>query len=178
MGDASPGPKTPLLRKVIVMRLLVLRFLCLFSLAVWVGGFTFYSAVVIPVLHESLGSLDTGYITQRVTDYLNAAGGVTLALWWLAAWFDRSAKPDLARHLRLWFLVATTIILLALVGLHDLMDQRLGSGSLRGFYPLHRIYVIASTAQWFVNLGLMLLVLVLWRNSSSVGDMGGPGTSH
>src|SRR5262249_9658396 len=159
---------TPMLRKVMVMPLLFFRFLCLFSITVWVGGFTFYSAVVIPVLHESLGSLETGYVTQRVTDYLNAAGGVTLALWWLAAWVDRSAKPDRARHLRLGFLVATTIILLALIGLHDLMDQQLGSGSLRGFYPLHRTYLIASTVQWFANLGLMLLVLVLRRNSSSV----------
>ena len=154
---------------------ILLRCLLLVALTVWVGGFTFYSAVVIPVLHESLGSLDTGFVTQRVTDHLNAAGGVTWALWWLAAWVDRSAKPDLARHLRLWFLVATTIILLALIGLHDLMDRRLGSGSLRGFYPLHRTYLIASTARWLANLGLMLLVLVFWRNSSSVGDMGAMG---
>jgi hypothetical protein len=53
------------------MRLMVLRFLCVFSLSIWVGGFTFYSAVVIPVLHETFGSLDTGYVTQRETHYLN-----------------------------------------------------------------------------------------------------------
>jgi hypothetical protein len=151
------------------MRLLVLRFLCLFSLSVWVGGFTFYSAVVIPVLHESLGSLDTGFITQRVTDFINAAGGVTVALWWLAARVDRSAKPALAGRTRLVLLAATTIILLVLIGLHDLMDERLEAGTLRGFYPLHRVYLIASTAQWFVNLGLMAVVLILWRNSRPGG---------
>lgn len=146
------------------MRLVVLRFLCLFSLSVWVGGFTFYSAVVIPVLHESLGSLETGYVTQRVTDYLNAAGAVAVALWWLAAWADRSAGPALARRVRLGSLAATTVLLLGLIGLHRVMDGRLESGSLRGFYPLHRVYLIVSTAQWFMNLGLMAVVLVPRRD--------------
>ncbi len=44
------------------------------------------------------------------------------------------------------------------------MDGRLESGSLRGFYPLHRIYLIASTAQWLANLGLLAVVLVPWRD--------------
>ena len=104
------------------MRVLALRFLCLSTLSVWVGGFTFYSAVVIPVLHESLGRVETGSITQEVTNSLNAAGGVTVALWWLAAWTERSARPVLARRIRLGLLAATTIILLVLVGLHRVMD--------------------------------------------------------
>ena len=148
------------------MRLLVLRFLCLLSLSVWVGGFTFYSAVVIPVLHESLGSLETGYVTQRVTDYLNAASGVAVALWWLAAWADRPDGPSFAGRARLGLLAATTLILAGLIALHRIMDGRLESGSLRGFYPLHRAYLVASTAQWLVNLGLMAVVLVLWRDQT------------
>jgi len=149
------------------MRLLVLRFLCLFSLSVWVGGFTFYSAVVIPVLHESLGSLDTGYVTQRVTDYINAAGVVAVVLWWLSAWVDRSAGPALVKWARLGFLAATTITLLGLIGLHRVMDSRLESGSLRGFYPLHRIYLVGSTVQWFANLGLMAVMPILWREGQA-----------
>lgn len=146
------------------MRLLVLRFLCLFSLSVWVGGFTFYSAVVIPVLHESLGSLETGYVTQQVTDYLNAVGGVAVALWWLAAFADRSAGSVSARRARLGLLAATTVLLLGQLGLHRVMDGRLESGGLRGFYPLHRVYLVASTAQWFTNLGLMAVTLAFRRD--------------
>lgn len=97
------------------MRLLVLRFLCLVSLSVWAGGFTFYSAVVIPVLHESLGSLETGYVTQRVTDYLNAVGGVAVALWWLLAWADRPAGPAVAGRARLGLLAATTLLLAGVI---------------------------------------------------------------
>ena len=158
---------------VVAMRVLVLRFLCLLSLSVWVGGFTFYSAVVIPVLHEAMGRLDTGFVTQKVTNAINAAGAVTVALWWLAAWAEGAAHPALARRARLGLLAATTLILMALVRLHQLMDSRLESGTLRDFYPLHRIYLIASTAQWFVNLGLMAIVLIPWRNSPAGGDVAG-----
>ncbi len=149
------------------MRLLVLRFLCLFSPLIWVGGFTFYSAVVIPVLHDTLGSLDTGYVTQRVTDHLNAAGGVAVILWWLDAWADRPSGSALARRVRLGLLTATTVILLGLVGLHRVMDDRLEFGGLREFYPLHRVYLIVSTVQWFVNLGLMAVGITLRRDGQA-----------
>jgi hypothetical protein len=56
-------------------RVRVLRFLGLLGLIVWVGGFTFYSAGVIPVLHDVTPSRDAGRITQRVTDRLNLRGG-------------------------------------------------------------------------------------------------------
>ena len=95
---------------------------------------------------------------------------MTVALWWLAAWAERSAHPALARRARLGLLAASTLMLLALVRLHQLMDSRLDTGTLRGFYPLHRIYLIASTAQWVVNLGLMAIVLVPWRNGPAGGD--------
>lgn len=145
------------------MRLMILRFLCLLSLSIWVGGFTFYSAVVIPLLHQTLSTQEVGSVTQRVTDYINAAGCLTVALWWLSAWAERSVGPAPAGRLRIGFLAATTVLLLGLAGLHRIMDARLASGSLQGFYPLHRIYLIASTVQWAANLGLMASVLALWR---------------
>ena len=56
----------------------------------------------------------------------------------------------------------TLLLLLFLIVLHGIMDERLETGSLRGFYPLHRAYLIASTVQWVANLGLMATSLVLW----------------
>lgn len=138
----------------------VFRLLCLLALSVWMGGFTFYSAVVIPVLHDSLGSLETGYVTQRVTDYLNVIGVGTVLIWWAAAWVERSVGSARGRRTRLVLLATTTLILLGLIVLHRVMDGRLEAGSLRGFYPLHRVYLIASTVQWLVNLGLMTTLLV------------------
>lgn len=139
------------------------RLLSVLSLAVWVGGFTFYSAVVIPVLHDVLGSLETGYVTQRVTDFLNVAGVASVSVWCLAAWAERAAVPVAARRVRLGLLAVTTLLLLLLIALHRVMDGRLETGSLRGFYPLHRVYLLASTAQWFPNVGLIASSLVLWR---------------
>jgi hypothetical protein len=143
------------------IRSLVLRFACSLTLAVWVGGFTFYGAVVIPILHEELDSLQAGGITRRVTDVLNAVGVATLTVWSLAAWFERSVEPHPVRRARLGLLATSLVLLLFLILLHEIMDQWLEAGSLRSFYPLHRAYLIASTAQWFANLGLMALSPVL-----------------
>src|SRR4051794_20888768 len=97
------------------LRSLALRALCLLALSVWMGGFTFYSAVVIPVLHDTLGSLDTGNVTRQVTDSLNAIGVVTLVLWWAAAWVERSTGSARQRRTRLTLLSATTALLLGLI---------------------------------------------------------------
>lgn len=137
------------------MRLLLLRFLYQLAFAIWLGGFTFYSAVVIPVLHEELGRFDTGLVTQQVTRALNTTGCVAVFLGWMAAWAERSNECRWISRVRLGLLAATTILLLALLSLHPIMDARLASGSLRGFYPLHRIYLNLSTSQWVVNLGLL-----------------------
>ena len=58
------------------------RWLVVLSLMFWQGGFMFYGGVVVPVGSEVLGSdTDQGWITRKVTDYLNAAGAVALAVW-------------------------------------------------------------------------------------------------
>ena len=141
-------------------RSLVLPVLCLLGLSVRMGGFTSYSAVVVPVLHESLGSLDTGFVTQQVTDYLNGIGVGVVVVWWVAAGVEQRDGPRRVRAVRLLLLAASTLILVGLIVLHRVMDGRLETGSLRGFYPLHRVYLIASTVQWFVSLGLMASALV------------------
>lgn len=152
------------------LRLFALRFLCLLSLAVWCGGFTFYSAAVIPVLHDEMDSLQAGRITQRVTHSLNAAGVATLMLWWLEALLEPSSGQARIRRARLLLLGVSTAILTLLVLLHRVMDQRLAAGGLRGFYPWHRAYLIASTIQWFANLGLFATALVHWWQSSARQD--------
>src|SRR5436309_3098180 len=64
------------------MTTFVRRFLVLAALLFWQGGFLFYSAVVVPVGQEVLQSAHTGvtqgFITRRVTIYLNVAGAIAL----------------------------------------------------------------------------------------------------
>jgi hypothetical protein len=152
-------------------RVLILRYLCLLGLAVWLGGFTFYGAAVVPVLHDELDHLQAGGITRRVTDTLNAFGAATLALWWLDAWAERTGGPAWAARARGGLLAASTAILAGLVALHRVMDARLDDGLLRGFYPLHRLYLWASTAQWLVHLALLAVALAAWtRPATAAGS--------
>ena len=144
-------------------RVRVLRFLGLLSLIVWVGGFTFYSAGVIPVLHDAMPSRDAGRITQRVTDRLNLVGAATVLVWLALVSAERHVGPERLRMARAVLLVATFFTLGFLAVLHGLMDRRLAQGRMEGFYPTHRIYLIVSTVQWFVNLGLLGLSLRLWE---------------
>ncbi len=152
------------------LRILTLRSLCLFSMAVWVGGFTFYGGVVVPILNDELDHLQAGGITRRVTDILNAAGVVTVVLWAVAAWVERAAGPKWVRLSRLALLIAASASLVALIVLHRVMDHRLDVGPYLEFYPLHRIYLAVSTAQWLANLGLMVATVVLWGASASGRD--------
>ena len=141
---------------------LAARSIVILAHAVWLGGFTFYGAVVIPILHERFGPLDAGRITQRVSDRLNLVGLATLLLWWALAWSERRRGPAVARRIRLGLLVATTLLLAFLAVDHEILDDRLDRHGLSGFYAYHRVYLIASSLQWAVNLGLVPATLAIW----------------
>jgi hypothetical protein len=151
------------------------------TLAVWMGGFTLYGAAVVPILHDELDGLQAGGITRRVTDVLNAVGVATVTTWWVAAAIERRAGPARVVRLRLGLLAMTTAILVGLIALHRVMDRRPDTGGLEGFYPRHRAYLIASTVQWFVNLGLIVTSLVVWGDDRAcrrlAAETARPGTS-
>jgi hypothetical protein len=140
----------------------VLKFLCFIAMAVWLGGFTFYSAFVIPVLHDHLPSARAGAITQQVTNRLNAIGVASLALAWLDLCIAPTAARTRTREMLLWLLAGSTTILLSLFILHRVMDLRLETRGLDGFYPFHRAYLIASTVQWFVNMAIIFTWMLCW----------------
>jgi hypothetical protein len=146
-----------------------LRLLFLVALSIYIGGFTFYSAVVIPILHDRLASsFEAGLVTQRVTDALNALGGVTLALGWFTFGLTVLCRGGVSQ----WqpsMLLISTICLVALVMLHRVMDQKLATASLTGFYPWHRAYLWTSTTQWFANLGLLIQSAGIFTPSQESG---------
>ena len=130
------------------------------SWMIWVGGFVFYGAVVLPLLHQVVDSPTGGRVTRNVTHAMNAIGGLALGLAWLdQARRDRRTAPsrlDRARAAARWRRLAAlrvgTLLLASLGTLHAMMDRHLLEYGLDGFYPLHRIYVRLSTLQWIVNL--------------------------
>ncbi len=140
------------------MRRDLLRMVSLYMLSLWIGGFTFYSAAVIPVLHEQMESYEAGAITQKVTDRLNALGALTLIL--VCATTLLGVAQDAARFRKEYLFLVTTsgAILIYLVILHRSMDHRLNTVGLAGFYRLHRAYLIASTAHWVINVAILGLL--------------------
>jgi hypothetical protein len=141
----------------------LLRYLALVSMTFWLGGFTFYSAFVIPILHDMLGGYESGLVTGQVTNPLNVVGMATVVIWWSLVVRERSAGGWAAK-IRLGLMMATTAILAGLVTLHPVMDARLASGSSPEFRRLHFLYLNASTAQWGLNLGLIATTLLIWRD--------------
>jgi hypothetical protein len=144
------------------------RYLALAALFFWQGGFTFYAAVVVPVGQDVLGShLEQGFITRRVTVYLNLAGAVALVplVWDAVGTRDPAAWR---RRLRLLLWLAMAAALVALYRLHPLLDQYLDPeyrdlSDRRAFRPYHRLYLWVSTVQWGCAVLYLLLTLLAWR---------------
>jgi hypothetical protein len=135
------------------------RLFFLVALAIYIGGFTFYSAVVIPVLHDRLeSSLETGMVTQRVTDALNWLGVVTLSSGWCVYGLSvaRGFRSGRGGPPRVWTLLLSSACLVVLFVLHQVLDRKIEMDTFTGFYAYHRAYLWISTLQWFANLGLLI----------------------
>jgi len=126
------------------------RLVLLIALMVWQGGFMFYGGVVVDVGADVLGSHRTqGFVTQRVTNYLNVAGAVALAVW---GW-DVAAGGAGGRRPRWIGLGVLAALLAALAWLHPRLDELLAADGFRvldppGYRRLHQWYLILSTVQW------------------------------
>ena len=144
---------------------LLRRLLLLMTLMVWQGGFMFYGGVVVEVGADVLGSHRTqGFVTQRVTNYLNVAGAVALGVWgWdVAAGRAGGRRP---RWIGWGVLVA---LLVALVWLHPRLDALLVADEFRildrpGYRSLHQWYLTVSTMQWIVAIVLIGLTIWTWK---------------
>lgn len=132
----------------------VRRFLFTAAVAFWLGGFTFYGAIVIPAGMKVLGGhLRQGFITQQVTQSLNLAGAVALPimLWnTIAIW---PARSWLARLLLATTWVVMTLVQTGLFVLHPYLDRLLDLHARTildydRFDELHRIYLMGATVQW------------------------------
>jgi hypothetical protein len=148
------------------------RFLVLAVLMFWQGGFTFYAAVVVRVGTEELGSLGQGFITRRVTNYLNAAGAIALLVlaWDVIATADSSVPRRFARWLTA-LAMAIGLVLLVVLHFHleALLDVETRDIRDRGaFQTLHRLYLWISTAQWACALGHAVLTLQAWQTEDGI----------
>jgi hypothetical protein len=143
-----------------------LRFLVFQTLLLWQGGFLFYTVVVVPAGTKLLGAAGQGAITARVTDALNAIGVVGLAA--LALDLTWTRDPNRRRTARRWWawsvaLVCHAILIYVHLLLDALMEDQRRVVIVPPFYPLHRMYLWASTIQWFACVLLTWWTLRAWR---------------
>jgi len=142
------------------------RFLLVLALMFWQGGFMFYGGVVVEVGAVVLGSHRTqGFVTQAVTNYLNVAGAVALAVW---AWDVAAGRAGIERRLRWVAWVALVVLLGVLVLLHPRLDAHLEADGFRvldarAYHRLHQMYLFTSSVQWAGALVLLALTLRAWR---------------
>jgi hypothetical protein len=125
--------------------------------SLWLGAFTFYAAVVVPLGSGVLGSWSQGLVTQQVAVAINCWSlFVTVILF-----------VDLKRRsgaLRLSGSCAFGIATLSLFVLHWLLSGQLGGDELADhqpseFYEWHRIYLILSALQWTIAVVMTWLLI-------------------
>jgi hypothetical protein len=144
-------------------RLLVVQVLLL-----WQGGFLFYTAVVVPTGTAVLGSAAAqGAITARVTDVLNLLGVVGLAVLAIELGLTRdpAARQTEARWWCWWIMFLCQGLLFAF---HRLLDAFMDPERTHvvihpPFYPVHRMYLWATTILWLACLIFSWLTLLAWR---------------
>ena len=149
------------------------RFLVIAAIAFWLGGFSFYSGVAIPMGVEVLGTHKAvGFITQRVTNWLNVCGVVALTILLantLAMWKGRG---KLLRYTLLATWAAMAMIEIELIALHPVMDRLLTAQPVREilnpdrFDLLHHVYLISTTVQWLFGMIHVWCVAVAWQHTA------------
>jgi hypothetical protein len=151
------------------------RILFLLLYALWQGGFMFYGAVVVPVGAHVLGSeTEQGFVTQEVTQWLNACGAVALA-GWLGILLAEQRRARVSRSsVILW--CGLLVSLLVLVIVHERMDKLLDAETHsvlepEPFYAHHRVYLIVSTLQWLGAIGLLCLTIRQWSRANGPAEL-------
>lgn len=124
--------------------------------AAWFGGFTFYTAIVVPIGTDVLGSSRTqGFVTQQVTDKLNLIGGPTILMMMIDLIIFRRTR---SRKLNTWSamtLAGIGFLWCVLMVVHPMLDAMLQPEHEHvlddaKFYSLHRVYLWTSTIQWLL----------------------------
>ena len=154
------------------------RFGFFLIMAGWMGGFTFYAEVVIPVAAHVLGTERTvGFITQQVTGWLNLIGTAALlyCLWNLRV--ERRGLPAPLRSWLAWTWLAMALCQAGLFVTHHFLDGLLQPAGrtihdFDRFQVLHQMYLVFATVQWLAALLHIWKTLDAWRQVPFPGNRG------
>jgi hypothetical protein len=154
------------------------RFLVLVAFSFWVGGFFFYAGVVVPTGSAVLGSHTTqGFVTQRVTQWMNVASGPALLIFlWNALATPRSLGRWASRGL-VWTWLLMLSLQIALLLLHPVLDRMLVPAEERiinhpRFYRLHGLYLDLASVQHFAAILYIWCAMIVWRRADRATGTG------
>lgn len=139
------------------------RLFLLLVWAAWWGGLCFYAVVVVPIGTERVGSVEQGFITQRVTQWHNGLSGLFLVSLLIEAIRRRSRE--------LWAIVVVLAIIdIALVVWHakltGMMDFK--QQAVRGsFYAQHAIYLWLTAAEWLLGIAMPIWIVPITTHVKS-----------
>ena len=123
--------------------------------AAWWGGLCFYAVVVVPIGTELIGSVEQGFITQRVTLWHNGLSGLFLV--------SLLIEAIRRRRRELWAIVVVLAIIdIALVVWHakltGMMDFKQQAVPGR-FYAQHAIYLWITAAEWLLGIAMPIWIV-------------------
>ncbi len=139
--------------------------------ALWMGGFTFYTAVTLRVAHKVLDdSRNFGFVTQMVTERLNLIGLVTVCLLALHLFCHGREFSRVKLMVMMTTLLTLAVTLGLQFNLHHQIDLLLDTQARvvrndAAFRLLHNRYELVATIQWFVGIVHLILLLVGPRQS-------------
>ena len=143
-----------------------------FMFALYWGGLTFYTGIVVRIIHLVLNDpMDGGLITQKVTLVLQVLGACTLQLMLVN---DFSVARN-SKRLGITLLGLTLILSFALVYLftvHSQLDQLIDTKEMLitdrvEFDAAHRRYNQTTTVQWLAAVAYLPLSVHAWRVTDS-----------
>ena len=144
------------------------RIALIFMFALYWGGLTFYTGIVVRIIHMVLmDPMDGGLITQKVTVVLQILGACTIPLMLVN---DASVVRQ-SRSLGLGLVTLTLLLSCALVALfvvHAQLDGVIDSQKLVitdrvEFDAAHRRYNQTTTVQWLAAVIYLPLTIYAWR---------------
>ncbi len=124
------------------------------SWGMWWGGLSFYAIVVVPIGTEQIGSVEQGFITQKVTLWHN----VITILFVLALSIDAFCRKKRASWVVVVLLATITVALLIA---HSMLSSQMNfqeKSVPNHFYSQHAIYLWITAAEWFVGMSVPLFL--------------------
>jgi hypothetical protein len=159
-----------------------IRLATFWAVAIWQGGFVFYSGFVVKIGSWELKSdLQQGFITRRVTLELETLGWIALGVWAMSLWTTHFSR----RPLRVAAAVLWCVVVAFHLGLHfqwHAVDRTLdvatrGIRDPAAFATAHRIFLWAASLQWLLVVILSGVTLQAWQLEKREGGASSPSSA-